>query len=121
MVYDKIITYGTYDLFHYGHARLLKKAKEMGKHLKVALSTDEFNALKGKKAIQTYEQRKEVLESIKYIDEIIPETNWQQKAKDTKEAQMVMGSDWQGKFDEYGCIYLPRTEGISSTKLKIHL
>lgn len=90
----------------------------MGDYLIVALSTDEFNKLKGKQSIQTYEQRKEVLESIKYIDEIIPEENWEQKAQDTKDAQMVMGSDWRGKFDEYGCIYLPRTKGISSTKLK---
>jgi|SRR6185369_8175143 len=118
-----IITYGTFDLFHYGHARLLKRAKKRCDYLIVALSTDKFNALKGKKSIQTYLQRKEVLESIKYIDEIIPERNWSQKGRDLKKygAQMVMGSDWKGKFDNYNCIYFPRTEGISSTLLKVDL
>jgi len=117
---QKIITYGSYDLFHYGHARLLKRAKAMGDYLIVGLSTDSFNREKGKKSLQTYAQRKEVLESIKYIDEIIPERNWNQKMKDINKykAQFVMGDDWKGKFDELGCKYIPRTKGISSTELK---
>lgn len=117
---QKIITYGTFSFLHHGHIRLLKKAKAKGDYLIVALSTDNFNKLKGKKCLQTYQQRKEVLESVKYVDEIIPERNWEQKAKDIKKykAQMVMGSDWEDKFDEYGCIYLPRTRGVSTTLLR---
>jgi glycerol-3-phosphate cytidylyltransferase len=115
-----IITYGTFSFLHHGHIRLLRKAKKMGDYLIVGLSTDNFNKIKGKTCLQTYKQRKEVLEGIKYIDKIIPEKNWSQKAKDIKKykAQMVMGSDWEDKFDEYGCIYLPRTKGISTTILR---
>lgn len=118
--YPNVITYGTFDLFHYGHARLLKRASKLGKKLIVGLSTDSFNKKKGKKSIQTYKQRKEVLEMLECVYMVIPEKNWNQKGHDIIffEAQMVMGNDWSKKFDEYGCIYLPRTRGISSTKLK---
>ena len=123
----KVLTYGTFDLLHYGHIRLLKRAKALGDYLIVALSTDEFNQTKGKKAYHPYEVRKEILESIKYVDEIIPENNWEQKLNDVKKYNIdivVMGDDWAGsdKFDylKQYCeiVYLPRTEGISTTQIK---
>ncbi|GAB5053098.1 glycerol-3-phosphate cytidylyltransferase [Pediococcus ethanolidurans] len=121
----KVITYGTFDLIHKGHIRLLKRAKALGDHLTVCVSTDEFNALKGKKAYTSYEDRKYILEAIRYVDEVIPETGWDQKIKDVQERDIdifVMGDDWKGKFDflkDYcKVVYLPRTEGISTTKIK---
>ncbi len=126
----RILTYGTFDLLHYGHIRLLKRAKKLGDYLIVALSTDEFNAIKGKKAYHNYETRKEMLESIRYVDLVIPENDWEQKKNDIQEYKadvVVMGSDWAGsdKFDylkEYcDVIYLDRTEGISTTKIKKEL
>lgn len=121
----KVLTYGTFDLLHKGHIRLLKRAKALGDYLIVAISTDEFNAIKGKKSYFSYEDRKEILEAIKYVDEVIPETNWEQKICDVRENNVdifVMGDDWKGKFDflkEYcEVVYLPRTEGISATKIK---
>ena len=126
----KVLTYGTFDLLHYGHIRLLKRAKALGDYLIVALSTDEFNATKNKKAYHNYEIRKEILEAIKYVDLVIPEKNWEQKIDDIKNYDIdivVMGSDWEGsdKFDylkEYcDIVYLPRTEGISTSKIKSDL
>ncbi|MCE9656219.1 glycerol-3-phosphate cytidylyltransferase [Clostridium celatum] len=124
----KVITYGTFDLLHYGHISLLKRAKELGDYLVVALSTDEFNAIKGKKAHFSYNERKMILEAIKYVDEIIPENNWEQKVEDVRENNIdvfVIGDDWKGKFDflnEYcQVVYLPRTEGISTTQIKEEL
>lgn len=121
----KVITYGTFDLLHVGHINLLRRAKELGDYLLVAVSTDEFNALKDKKAYYSYEDRKTILEAIKYVDEVIPENNWEQKIKDVQDNDIdifVMGHDWEGKFDflkDYcEVIYLPRTEGISTTKIK---
>ncbi len=121
----RVITYGTYDLFHYGHIRLLQRARRLGDYLIVALSTDEFNAGKGKKSIMSYEERKEILEAIRYVDEVIPETSWDQKVEDVVEKKVdvfVMGDDWEGKFDflkEYcDVVYLPRTANVSSTMLK---
>lgn len=123
----RILTYGTFDLLHYGHIRLLKRAKELGDYLIVAVSTDEFNDIKGKKAYHDYETRKKMLEAIRYVDLVIPEENWEQKLNDVKEYKVdvvVMGSDWAGsdKFDylkEYcEVVYLDRTEGISTTKIK---
>ncbi|MBE7712322.1 MAG: glycerol-3-phosphate cytidylyltransferase [Cyanobacteria bacterium SIG26] len=121
----KIITYGTFDVLHYGHINLLRRAKELGDYLIVAISTDEFNAIKNKKSYYSYEERKLILEAIKYVDEIIPETNWEQKVTDVQKYEIdtfVMGDDWKGKFDflkDYcEVIYLPRTEGVSSTKTK---
>jgi len=115
-----VLSYGSFDLTHIGHIRLLKRAKALGDYLVVGLSTDNFNTIKGKKTVIPYEQRKEILESIKYVDKVIPEENWEQKADDIKKynAQMVMGDDWKGMFDDYDCIYLPRTEGISTTQIK---
>ena len=124
----KVITYGTFDLLHYGHISLLNRAKELGDYLVVALSTDEFNAIKGKKAHFSYNERKMILEAIKYVDEIIPENNWEQKVEDVRENNIdvfVIGDDWKGKFDflnEYcQVVYLPRTEGISTTQIKEEL
>ena len=126
----RILTYGTYDLLHYGHIRLLKRAKELGDYLIVALSTDEFNAIKGKKAYHNYETRKKMLEAIRYVDLVIPENTWEQKIDDVKKYYVdvtVMGDDWEGneKFEALrefcDVVYLPRTEGISTTKIKKEL
>lgn len=126
----RILTYGTYDLLHYGHIRLLKRAKELGDYLIVAVSTDEFNSIKGKNAYHDYETRKKMLEAIRYVDLVIPENDWNQKVQDIKDYKVdvvVMGSDWAGneKFDllkEYcEVVYLERTEGISTTKIKKEL
>ncbi len=124
----RIITYGTYDILHYGHINLLKRAKALGDYLIVGLSTDEFNALKNKKAYYSYEQRKLILEAIKYVDMVIPEENWEQKRKDIIKYDIdtfVMGDDWAGKFDELSdlceVIYLPRTENVSTTMTKKYL
>ncbi len=123
----RILTYGTFDLLHYGHIRILKRAKELGDYLIVALSTDEFNAIKHKKAYHNYETRKKMLEAIRYVDLVIPENNWEQKIDDVKNYYVdtvVMGDDWTGneKFeilkDYCEVVYLPRTEGISTTKIK---
>ena len=120
-----VLTYGTYDLLHHGHVNLLERASALGDSLIVGLSTDEFNDKKGKKAALTYEQRKFVLESIKYVNTVIPENDWEQKIQDVKNHNIdifVMGDDWKGKFDflEEHCevVYLPRTEGISTTQIK---
>ena len=123
----KVITYGTFDLLHYGHIQLLRRAKAYGDYLIVALSTDEFNwSEKHKKSYFTYEQRKELLEAIRYVDLVIPERCWEQKRLDMHEYHIdtfVMGDDWKGKFDflqEEGVevVYLPRTPEISSSKIK---
>ncbi|SET25773.1 glycerol-3-phosphate cytidylyltransferase [Salinibacillus kushneri] len=121
----KVITYGTFDLLHNGHINLLRRAKQLGDHLTVAISTDEFNAIKNKKAYYSFENRKIILEAIRYVDKVIPENSWNQKIQDIKEHDIdifVMGDDWKGNFDflEEYCevIYLPRTVGISTTKIK---
>lgn len=123
----RVITYGTFDLLHYGHINLLRRAKEKGDYLVVALSTDEFNwNQKQKKCYFTYEQRKALLESIRYVDLVIPEENWEQKRSDVHEYHIntfVIGNDWEGEFDflrEEGCKveYLPRTPEISTTQIK---
>ena len=126
----RVLTYGTYDLLHYGHIRLLKRAKELGDYLIVAISTDEFNAIKGKKAYHNYEARKEMLEAIRYVDLVIPERTWEQKRDDVntyKVDVVVMGSDWKGneKFENLRdiceVVYLDRTKGISTTQIKKEL
>ena len=122
----KVITYGTFDMLHYGHINLLRRAKELGDYLVVVMSTDEFNwNMKQKKCYFTYEERKIVLEAIKYVDEVLPENNWEQKISDVVDNDIdvfVMGDDWEGKFDflkDYcEVVYLPRTEGISTTQIK---
>lgn len=121
----KVITYGTYDLLHVGHINLLRRAKELGDYLIVVLSSDEFNAIKHKTAYHPYEARKTILEAIRYVDEVIPEYTWEQKIQDVVDNRVdvfVMGDDWKGQFDflkDYcEVVYLPRTEGISTTKIK---
>lgn len=123
----RVLTYGTFDLLHWGHIRLLKRAKSHGDYLIVALSTEEFNALKGKKTYHNFETRKLMLEALRYVDLVIPENSWEQKADDVKNYfvdVVVMGHDWEGsvKFEylrEYcEVVYLPRTEGVSTTKIK---
>lgn len=123
----RVITYGTYDLLHYGHINLLRRAKALGDYLIVAISTDEFNwNSKQKKCYFTYEQRKALVESIRYVDLVIPEENWEQKKSDMHEYHIdtfVIGDDWEGKFDflkDEGVevVYLPRTPEVSSSKMK---
>ena len=123
----RVITYGTFDLLHYGHINLLQRAKQLGDYLIVALSTDEFNLdQKQKKCYFTYEQRNELLEAIRYVDLVIPEINWDQKVSDMHEYHVdvfVMGDDWKGKFDYLAdegveVVYLPRTPEISTSQIK---
>ena len=123
----KVITYGTFDLLHYGHVNLLRRAKELGDYLIVCLSTDEFNQQqKNKKCYFSYEKRKQLLEAIRYVDLVIPEESWEQKRSDVHEFKIdtfVIGDDWAGKFDflkEEGCevVYLSRTPEISTTQIK---
>lgn len=122
----RVITYGTFDLLHYGHINLLRRAKSFGDYLIVGLSTDEFNMKsKNKKSYFSYEVRKQLLESIRYVDLVIPEKNWEQKEKDILEYRadiFIMGDDWRNKFDflKNMCevIYLPRTPEISTSKIK---
>lgn len=126
----RVITYGTFDLLHYGHINLLRRAKEQGDYLIVALSTDEFNwDEKRKRCYFPYEVRKQLLEAVRYVDLVIPEESWDQKKNDVREYHVdifVMGDDWQGKFDYLegeGCrvMYLPRTPEVSTTKIKEEL
>ena len=121
----KVITYGTFDLFHVGHLNILKRAKELGDYLVVAVSSDRFNEMKGKKAYHSIEDRMNILSAVKYVDEVIIEERWDQKIHDIKKYDIdifVMGDDWRGKFDylqEYCTVYyLPRTENISTTQIK---
>lgn len=124
----KVITYGTFDLFHRGHLELLRRARALGDYLIVVVSSDEFNAIKNKKAFYSYEDRKAIVEAIRYVDEVLPEYTWEQKIDDVKNNDVdifVMGHDWEGKFDflkEYcEVVYLPRTDGISTTQIKEEL
>ena len=124
----RVITYGTFDVLHYGHINLLKRAKALGDYLIVVLSSDEFNKIKNKISYYTYEQRKTILEACRYVDLVIPEYNWEQKVSDIQKYQadiFVMGNDWEGKFDFLNkyceVVYLPRTPDVSSTQTKIYL
>jgi glycerol-3-phosphate cytidylyltransferase len=123
-----VLTYGTFDMFHIGHLKLLERLKDLGDKLIVAVSTDEFNEIKGKKTIIPYDQRASIVEAIKYVDMVIPENDWEQKIDDVAKYNVdifAMGHDWEGKFDflkEYcDVVYLPRTVGISTTDLKQQL
>jgi glycerol-3-phosphate cytidylyltransferase len=119
------ITYGTYDLFHVGHVNLFRRIKERCDSLVVAVSTDEFNANKGKRSVVPFADRLEIVRACRYVDLAIPETGWDQKERDIVQYGIdlfVMGSDWTGRFDSLKplceVLYLPRTEGVSSTELK---
>lgn len=120
-----VITYGTFDMFHIGHLRLLRRLREMGDELVVAVSTDEFNAIKGKKTLIPYDQRSAIVEAIDCVDRVIPEHCWDQKIEDVVEHQVdvfAIGEDWRGKFDflnDYcDVVYMTRTKNISTTGLK---
>lgn len=124
----KVITYGTFDLFHVGHLNILKRAKELGDYLVVAVSSDRFNEIKGKKCAIPENERMAIVEAIKYVDEVILENSWEQKIDDIQKHNIdifVMGDDWKGKFDflkDYcEVVYLPRTDGISTTQIKKEL
>ena len=124
----KVITYGTFDLFHFGHLELLRRAKELGDQLVVAVSTDEFNRIKREKCVYPYEHRFKIVEAIQYVDKVIPEKNWEQKRKDiisNKIQIFTIGDDWEGKFDELSdickIVYIERTKGISTSNLKENL
>lgn len=126
----RVLTYGTFDLLHYGHIRLLKRARELGDYLIVAISTDEFNRIKHKQAYHDYITRKEMLESVRYVDLVIPEETWEQKVDDVLKYQVdvvCMGSDWAGNEnfealkDYCEVVYLDRTEGVSTSKIKQEL
>jgi len=121
----KVITYGTFDLFHIGHLNILKRARALGDYLVVAVSTDEFNTGKHKQCVYPYSHRAQIVEAIKFVDKVIPEEDWEQKIKDIKENDInifVIGEDWKGKFDflkDYcEVVYLPRTKSISTTEIK---
>lgn len=124
----RVITYGTFDLLHVGHIELLRRTRKLGDYLIVGVSTDEFNSLKNKRAFYPFEERKRILEAIKYVDLVIPESSWDQKTRDIirhKVDLFVIGDDWKGQFDyirDYcEVIYLPRTVGISTTKIKTRI
>lgn len=120
-----VITYGTFDLFHIGHLRLLQRLKALGNRVIVGVSTDEFNLGKGKKCLIPYDQRAEIVSNLRQVDMVIPESSWEQKEQDIVTYGVdvfAMGSDWKGKFDyldEYcEVVYLERTEGVSTTEIK---
>lgn len=120
-----VITYGTFDMFHVGHLRLLKRMAELGERTIVGVSTDAFNERKGKKALIPFEERKEIIESLRFVDLVIPEEDWNQKVSDIQlygVQTFVMGDDWQGRFDSLkpycDVVYLERTSGVSSTELR---
>ncbi len=120
-----VISYGTFDLFHLGHVRLLRRLAALGDRLVIGCSTDEFNVSKGKQSVMSYAQRVEILESCRFVDRVFPENTWDQKRDDIlREGAHIfgMGSDWEGKFDSLSdiveVVYLPRTDGVSTTQLR---
>lgn len=124
----RVLTYGTFDLFHVGHLKILERLAEFGDELYVGVSTDEFNALKGKRSVIPYDQRAAIVSALRCVTRVIPETDWAQKRRDIEEFHVDifgMGHDWAGKFDDLTdvcrVVYLPRTEGISSTQLRTGL
>jgi glycerol-3-phosphate cytidylyltransferase len=120
-----VLTYGTFDLFHIGHLNLINRLRDLGDRLVIGVSTDEFNSGKGKTSVVSYEDRARIVSSIKGVDLVIPETSWEQKIDDIREHDVdvfAIGDDWRGKFDHLKemceVVYLPRTDGISSTEIK---
>lgn len=123
-----VITYGTFDLFHIGHLNMLERLSEMGETLIVAVSTDEFNAKKGKESFYSYQERAKIVSALGCVDKVIPEQSWEQKADDIKQYSVDIfgiGDDWKGEFDHLDAlcqvIYLPRTPSISTTSVKKNL
>jgi len=121
----RVITYGTYDLFHIGHLNLLERLRALGDHLTVAVSTDEFNRVKNKICSMPYADRARIVGALRCVDQVIPERTWEQKRRDVLQYQIDvfgMGADWEGRFDDLRdlceVVYLPRTDGISTTTLK---
>lgn len=121
----RVLTYGTFDTLHYGHIRLLQRARTLGDYLIVGLSTDDFNALKNKRSLHSWEERRHHLEALRYVDLVIPENTWEQKVDDVRLYHVdvfTMGSDWAGKFDHLKdlceVVYLERTDGVSSTMIR---
>lgn len=120
-----VLTYGTFDLFHHGHVRLLQRLSALGTELIVGCSTDDFNAQKGKQGVMPYEQRRLILESCRYVDRVIAEEHWDQKHTDIVNYNVsvfAMGDDWAGEFDHLSdlaqVVYLPRTAEISTSDLR---
>ncbi len=125
---NTVLTYGTFDLFHIGHVKLLMRARSLGDRLIVGVSTDEFNHVKGKSVVIPYAHRSEIVRSVKSVDLVVPESTWEQKREDIDQyavTTLVMGEDWKGKFDYLSAscevVYLPRTAGVSSSELKLAL
>ncbi|UOA27403.1 adenylyltransferase/cytidyltransferase family protein [Pseudosulfitobacter sp. DSM 107133] len=123
-----VLTYGTFDLFHHGHVRLLQRLSQLGDELIVGCSTDEFNDIKGKRCVMPFSQRREVLEACRYVTRVIPEETWEQKRSDIVNHNVsifAMGDDWTGHFDDLGdltrVLYLPRTPDVSTTELKTRI
>ena len=121
----RVLTYGTFDLLHIGHLNLLERLRALGEELFVAVSTDDFNAIKGKKCVVPFEDRLRLVAALRCVTEVLPEENWEQKEHDIKRLGadiLAMGDDWTGKFDAFGqfcrVVYLPRTEGISTTVIR---
>ena len=124
-MHKTIITYGTFDMFHIGHLRLLERLSQLAERVIVAVSTDAFNEQKGKKVLIPYEQRAAIVQAIEYVDLVIPEENWQQKSTDIATYNVdifAMGDDWAGQFDfiksQCEVVYLERTQDVSTTALK---
>lgn len=120
-----VLTYGTFDVFHIGHLKILERLKALGDRLIVGVSTDEFNMLKNKRSLLSYEDRSAVVAAIRYVDLVIPETSWGQKLDDIKRYNadiFGIGDDWTGKFDHLKSycevVYLPRTLNVSSTNVR---
>ncbi|MEN9800061.1 MAG: Glycerol-3-phosphate cytidylyltransferase [Pseudomonadota bacterium] len=123
-----VLTYGTFDLLHHGHVRLLSRARALGDRLVVGVSTDAFNEGKGKRSLFPYEERAELVGALRWVDEVIPESTWDQKRQDILRLRadvLVMGDDWRGRFDDLSdlceVVYLPRTPIVSTTSLKATL
>lgn len=121
----RVLTYGTFDTLHFGHIRLLQRARALGDYLIVGLSTEDFNRKKNKVSIHSWEERKFLLESLRCVDLVIPENDWEQKRSDVKLYHVdifTMGNDWEGEFDFLSEVcevtYLSRTPNISSTQIR---
>ncbi|MFX1766408.1 adenylyltransferase/cytidyltransferase family protein [Paraburkholderia sp. A1RI-2L] len=120
-----VITYGTFDLFHIGHLKLLTRLRALGDRLVVGVSTDEFNAVKGKRTTIPYIDRAAIVAALSVVDAVFPEDNWDQKRTDIARfgAHVFgMGDDWKGRFDDLGdiceVVYLPRTPDVSTTEIR---